>query len=68
MYWDTVKLFFLVLYEQNIPFIEYIGRRKGESAERSVTVVATVQRKINLISHSKSDGSREKAVLESVGT
>jgi len=44
---------------------------KGESAECSSTVIARVQRKITLRrgrSIQKSDGSREKAFFESVGT
>ena len=55
------------LYRQSIPFIE----KERESAECSVTVIARVERKINLIqgrSIQKSDGSREEAVLESVDT
>jgi len=45
-------------------------RRKGEGAECSVTVIARVWRKINLIrsrSIQRSDGSREEGILESIG-
>ena len=53
------------LYGQSIPFIE-----KEMRVQNVVTVIARVQRKINLMqgkSIQKSDSNREEAVLESVG-
>ena len=69
MYWYTVKS--IVSCKRYTDQAYHSWSRKGESAECSVIVIARVQRKNNLMrgrSIQKSDGSREEAVFESVGT